>query len=258
MPEPFYTPQNTRAAYQLNWSYALFWHSPPKNFDWLEDLKRATEKDHIRVLNHSFEPPHVSKFLVSTLPAVAPELIPHRVKGRLQHLLQRESPNAFRRNYSLRSIGSTKRDKVEAYLASQLEHHPMADERVQERLAQYQICEQQVDRARERQTSHGIYWYNLHLVFVMRDRDMHLAHGELSALREMIRAAAKAKGHLLSRAAILPDHVHLALGCHLDESPEVVALSYINNICFVLGMKPVFQFSYWVGTFGEYDLGAVK
>src|SRR5687767_12771116 len=112
MPQPLYTPENTRAAYQLNWSYALFWHATPKNIDWLEALKRATEKDHIRILNHSFDPPNVSKFLVSTLPAVAPELIPHRVKGRLQHLLQRETPNAFRRNYSLRSIGSTKRDKV--------------------------------------------------------------------------------------------------------------------------------------------------
>ncbi|MBC7853195.1 MAG: transposase [Pirellulaceae bacterium] len=221
-------------------------------------MKRATEKDHIRILNHSFEPPHVSKFLVSTLPAVAPELIPHRIKGRLQHLLQREMPNAFRRNYSLRSIGSTKRDKVEAYLASQLEHHPMADERVQKRLAEYQICEPQVDLSHERQTSHAIYWYNLHLVFVMRDRDMRLDHGELSALREMIRGAARAKGHLLSRAAILPDHVHLTLGCNLEESPEVVALSFMNNICFALGMKPVFQYSYWVGTFGEYDLGAVK
>jgi REP element-mobilizing transposase RayT len=114
-------------------------------------------------------------------------------------------PNAFRRNYSLRSIGSTKRDKVEAYLASQLEHHPMADERVQERLAEYQIHDPKVDLSDERQTSHAIYWYNLHLVFVMRDREMHLAHGELSAMREMIRGAAKSKGHLLSRAAILPD-----------------------------------------------------
>ncbi len=157
MPQPLYTPENTRAAYQLIWSYALFWHHPPKSFDWLEDLKRATEPDHIRVLNHSFDPPHVSKFLVSTLPAVAPDVIPHRIKGRLQHLLQREMPNAFRRNYSLRSIGSTKRDKVEAYLASQLEHHTMADERVQERLAEYQISEPQVDLSRERQTSHAIY-----------------------------------------------------------------------------------------------------
>lgn len=258
MPQPFYTPENTRAAYQLNWSYVIFWHAPPKSFDWLEDLQQATEADRIRILNHSLEPPLVSKFLVSTLPTVAPQFIPHRVKGRLQHLLQRETPNAFRRNYSLRSVGSTKRDKVEAYLASQLAHHPMADERVQERLAQYQICDPQVALANERQTSHGIYWYNLHLVFVMRDRDKHLAHGELSAIREMIRGAAKAKNHLLSRASILPDHVHLALGCQLDETPEVVALSYMNNICFALGMKPVLQSSYWVGTFGEYDLGAVK
>ena len=36
--------------------------------------------------------------------------------------------------------------------------------------------------------------------------------------------------------ALLPDHIHLTLGCQLNEAPQDVAL---------------------VGTFGEYDLGVV-
>ena len=131
MTEPLYTAKNTRVAYQLNWSYAFFWREPPKSLDWFAELQAATEPDHIRLLNHAFDPPNVSKFLVSTTPDVVPELIPQRVKGRLQHLLQRTMPRAFQRNYSLRSIGSTKRDKVEAYVASQLGHHSVADERFQ-------------------------------------------------------------------------------------------------------------------------------
>ena len=40
----------------------------------------------------------------------------------------------------------------------------------------------------------------------------------------IIRAAAK-KGHLLSAAGIVADHVHLTLGCNVGEPPADVALS---------------------------------
>ena len=43
-----------------------------------------------------------------TMPSVPPALIAHRVKGRLQYLVRRARPKAFRRNYSLRSLGSTR------------------------------------------------------------------------------------------------------------------------------------------------------
>ena len=58
-------------------------------------------------------------------------------------------------------------------------------------------------------------------------------------------------------AAVLPDQIHLTLGCDLAESPEQVALSHLNNLAFAVGMKALFEYGYWVGTFGEYDLGAV-
>lgn len=32
----------------------------------------------------------------------------------------------------------------------------------------------------------------------------------------------------------------------------------LNNLIYGEGMKPLFEFSYYVGTFGEYDLGAVR
>jgi hypothetical protein len=74
----------------------------------------------------------------------------------------------------------------------------------------------------------------------------------------MMNRAAHLKGHRLSRAAILPDHVHLLLGCNLTESPEEVALGYLNNLAFAQDMQRVYQLGYYVGTAGEYDLGAVR
>ena len=72
-----------------------------------------------------------------------------------------------------------------------------------------------------------------------------------------ILAVADKRGHLLSRGAVLPDHVHLLLGCPLEVSPEEVAMCYLNNLAFLLGMRPWFQFEYYVGTLGEYDRGAI-
>jgi hypothetical protein len=51
--------------------------------------------------------------------------------------------------------------------------------------------------------------------------------------------------------------LHLALGCNLEESPESVVLGYLNNLAFARGMQAVFRYSYFVGTFSEYDLGVI-
>ena len=59
--------------------------------------------------------------------------------------------------------------------------------------------------------------------------------------------------HRISRVGLLADHVHLTLGCVIDQSPEEIALSYRNNCAYSIGMKPIFQFGYYTGTIGEYD-----
>ena len=57
----------------------------------------------------------------------------------------------------------------------------------------------------------------------------------------------------ISRAGILPDHIHVAIGCGFQDSPQDVALCFLNNLAFVHEMKSVFQFGGFIGTFGEYD-----
>jgi len=245
MPEPIYTPETCTPTYQLNWSYALFWHNPPAGVSWFEQLQELLDENHIRLLQHEFEQGNVSKFLITTQPHTAPLLIAQRVKGRLQHLIRDALPNAFRRNYSLRSVGSTKREKLEAYVRGQLGYHPMADPRVQEPLHKYQIRNRDIDLSAPRQTSHAQYRHNLHLVLVNNSRWMEVREDTLQGIRDMIVGAARAKGHLLSLGSIVPDHVHLTLGCRLDESPEQVALSYMNNLAHACGMRAIFKFSFF-------------
>ncbi len=87
---------------------------------------------------------------------------------------------------------------------------------------------------------------------------MEVREEPLRGIHDMILGASRAKEYLLSRAGILPDHVHLAIGCPIDAAPVDVALGFLNNLAFVHGMRPVYQFGGFIGTFGEYDSGAVK
>lgn len=75
----------------------------------------------------------------------------------------------------------------------------------------------------------------------------------LLKIRDSIPRIAQKWNWRISRAGILPDHIHIALGCSYDMAPDEVAISFLNNLAYVNGMRPVFQFGAYVGTFGEYD-----
>jgi hypothetical protein len=256
--DPIYTTDNCNVAYQLNWSLTIFWRSVSVEGDWLSQLSKAVEPDGIRILNHRLLESRASQFLVTTKPDVVAANIPARIKGRLQHLIRNRSPKAFQRNYSLRSIGSTRRDKLENYVEGQLQHHLPTDEQAARQFAPYQINDPAVDLSEPRFTSHAQYWYNLHIVLENDGGWRESDDKVLSAMATMMRAASRKKQHLLSRAGIVPDHLHFTLGCRPDESPLNVALSYMNNLAFAGGMRRVFSYSCFVGTLGEYDLGAVR
>ena len=186
MPDAIYTPDNCKSAYQLNWAVSLFWHEPPEDCQWLAELSEATERDGVRILKHELIRPDVSQFLASTRPDVAPERIVWSIKGRLQHAVRSRNPKAFRRNYGLRSIGSATRETVERYVASQVEHHPMADPQVRAMLDEVQIDDPGVDLSAARQNAHAQFWYNLHICFVAAGRCMDISRQSLLRTREVI------------------------------------------------------------------------
>src|SRR5205807_3695960 len=122
------------------WSLAVFWHAPaPESAGWLKALKEAVEPDGVRVLEHHQRNPKVSQFLLSSNCATTPAQMIRSVKGRLQYLVRREQPKAFQRNYSIKSVGEVRRHVVEKHVRSQLNHHGMADEKVQQALATFQV-----------------------------------------------------------------------------------------------------------------------
>jgi REP element-mobilizing transposase RayT len=93
---------------------------------------------------------------------------------------------------------------------------------------------------------------------VHRERWTEVREEVLEQVRQMVERVCRSKDYALSRAAVLADHVHWALGCPVEAAPDDVALAFLNNLTYVHGMKAVFQFGAYVGTFGEYHHGAVK
>lgn len=255
---PIYTAENCKAAYQLNWSLAVFWTAnPPPEETWLPALRDANEGHGIRLLEHRMPRAHVSQFLVSTRPETAPAAVARGIKGRLQGLVRHKLPKAFQRNYGLRSLGSVRSDVVQEYIRKQTTHHRMADPRVQQRFESLAIGGNHDALCRPRVNAHAQFCYNLHVVLVSSERHVEVRTQVLEQRRSMIVAAAAKKQHLIGSGQILADHIHLALGCTLQESPRDVALSYLNNLAFAEGMRRIYEFGFYVGTFGEYDLGAV-
>jgi hypothetical protein len=86
------------------------------------------------------------------------------IKSRLQYLLRKELPKAFRRNYHIQIVGDAKSEVLDRYVASQTDKHPMADLRVQSRLARLQFYDHTVDLDLSRIGTYGQFLHSLQIV----------------------------------------------------------------------------------------------
>ncbi len=171
--------------------------------------------------------------------------------------MREHEPKALRPHYAIRSFGTQEREVIEAYIAKQPQHHPMAAEHSQQVLNELMYVDPLMDLTIKQTTNHGDYWYNLHLVLVNEGRWRNVDRDKLAEVRNMTVMWASTKKLRLSRCALLADHMHLAVGCHMELAPEEIVLSLMNNVAWVYGMRPVLSFSAFVGTFGEYDQRAI-
>ncbi|MFV1966026.1 MAG: transposase [Pirellulaceae bacterium] len=257
--KPIYTADNTTPAFQLNWSVTLFGRVAfPPSSEWLDQLSAATEPDGVRMLEFRCNQPSVGQFLVSTRPQLSPSQIIRSLKGRWQYLIRTRHPSAFRRNYFIASVGEANCQVLDQYIARQTSKHSMADPRVQERLPSLQFVDPAVDLGKVMTGNYGQFVYGLQVVLENEGGWNEIRDKVLADLREMIIRTAAKKHWRLSRIGLLSDHIHVLLGAMVTESPASIALSLMNNLAYAQGMKPVFRYSYYVGTFGPYDRGAVR
>ena len=232
--------------------------SLPKSETWWEPLRQGTEPDGVRLLEFHSRDATSGQFLVSTKPDIAPAQIVRSIKGRLQYLLKAAIGRLWRRHYSIASVGDANNDVLQGYVGRQEKRHPMADPRVAERLTRFQFHDQGVDLGALRASAHGRFTHSLHVVLENTNHLCDTREEWLAANRDMMIAACRKKGWLLSRLGLVGNHLHVLVGCDVSEAPGEIALSIMNNLAYAQGMKPVFEHSFYVGTFGPYDHDAIR
>jgi REP element-mobilizing transposase RayT len=262
LPEPLYRTANLRPAYQLRYGWTGWPSKAPFPTDLLArvlpDIAPEWEKDCLRVLESSLAPKQI-QLTLSTTPQVSPVTLAGRVKGRLQyHCRQNGTPIDFSRKLAVRSLGNPNRTQVEAYVRNQVPNEALADERFREMLTAFTVVNPQVDLSQPTETNSGRYWYNLHLVLVVSERYRIGQVATLAKIRETALRICVKKGYAASTLAVLPDHLHLALRAAVEQSPEEIALSFLNNLGYALDQRPWWEAGYYAGTFGEYSMAAVR
>jgi REP element-mobilizing transposase RayT len=260
MPTPLYQPSSERGAYQLRYSWTAWPSLQPFSAcptELLSEVAPLWETDGLRLLEYRWLPDKL-QILFSAQPHVSPAVLAGRAKGRLHYALRKADLNLpLSRKVSVRTVGDNTRRDVEAYLESQVPAAQFVDERFAAMLKEMQVVDEAVDLAQPSESLHGRYWYNLHMVLVVDGRQRIVDGQNLRTIRDgCLRIAAK-KEHRISRLAVLPDHLHAAIRPGIEESPLDVVFAYQNNLAHLLGGR-VWQDSYYVGTFGEYSMSAIR
>lgn len=222
-------------------------------------LEKTWQNDGLNLLESKIDEDRIL-LTFSTKPVVSPVFLAARAKGRLEHALRASDGRGvtFSRKVVVRSVGDNVTNDVEAYIASQIQNEEFVDPRFAEFLKQFTVFDSSVDLSIPAESRSGRYWYNLHLVLVTDGRTRIVDELNLKTLRDgSFRIAAK-KDFKIAAISVMPDHVHLALRGVFDQSPEEIALSFMNNLVHMLNMGAIWKPSYYVGTFGEYNMRAIR
>lgn len=225
----------------------------------LEEIEPLWDRDGMRLLEHCWSDDKV-QLTFSTTPEVAPVFLAGRAKGRLQHALRRTSQgfSGFSRKVSISSVGHNSRAQIETYVASQVDAARFADPSFVALMKQFTVVCTDTDISKPAESAHGRYWYNLHLVLVTAERYRVADQTRLATLRDASFRIAEKKGYQISRLSLMPDHLHLALRGNVKQSPQEIAVAFQNNLAYALGQVRIWADTYYAGTFGEYDMWAIR
>ena len=261
-PQPIYLPHNLHPAYHLRYSWTG-WPSDgvfpkPPNDQFLKDLAPDWERDGLRLLEHLWTDEMI-QLSFSTKPDVSPVLVATRAKGRLDYALRTaDHPCHFSRKVAIRSVGDNTTPIVEQYIENQVAKSSYIDPRFKDFLDQFTRVDDSVDLSQPTATLSGRYWYNLHLVLVVVERRPIVDEKSLAVIRDRSFQIAARKEYGLRVLSVRPDHVHMALRGNVEQSPQEIALAFQNNLAFALGQNAVWSHNYYVGTFGEYNMNAIR
>lgn len=260
-PQPLYDPSRVEGAFQLRyawtgWPSGRAFASTPCEV--LSTIKKDWEHDGLRLLESRWTISEV-QLLFSARPHVLPVLLATRAKGRLDHALRTASlPVEFSRKGAVRSVGDNTRAEVEAYIERQVGKEHFVDPRFEHAMREFTVVNRSVDLSAPAASARGRYWYNVHLVLVVKERFRIVDLECLATIRDSCFRIADKKGYAISRLSVMPDHLHMALRGDHEQSPNEIVYAFQNNLAHALGQRHLWEDTFYVGTFGEYDMDAVR
>ena len=80
----------------------------------------------------------------------------------------------------------------------------------------------------------------------------------LATIHDFSFKIAERKGYAVSRLSVMPDHLHAALRGNIEHSPRQIAMAFQNNLAYALGQVKHWAPSFYAGSFGEYDMWAIR
>lgn len=235
------------------WALTLFWRNQVSLLEFPGELEQALLSDGIRLNSYRVMSNTVSQIAVQAHLKLAPKDVVRLIKGRIQYAIRKTDPKAFQRNFAIRSYGGQIRLAVEGYISKQLQHHGLYQNDAFDFLDGIQIRNSSVDLRKPTYSNHAVYWYNLHLVIANTIRTMDVDRGALNEISEAITRLSSEIEWPVSRAGILPEHLHLAFRPNYEVSPENAALFWLNNLEGIHAKLGSFRHAASITTFGEYD-----
>lgn len=224
----------------------------------LEQCRPLWERDGLRMLEPQVHPEMV-QVLFSTTPTVSARLLATRAKGRVDRALRDLGcPIAFSRKVGVRTLGDANRETIDAYLEAQATRGGFIEPTFAKELEGLAFHDPAVDLSLPQALAHSRYWNNLHLVLVTESRQPLRSLKTLARLVEATRRVSRAKSYLLSRAAPMPDHLHLTLSIPPEVSPLEVVFAFQNNLAYLLDLGKIWKDTFYVGSFGDYGMGAIR
>lgn len=260
--KPHYVAANLHPAYELRygwsaWPSSTFPDAP--NRPLLESISSRWEQDGMRLLESNWSNDLI-QITFSAKVDIAPIVVAARAKGRIEHGWRTADDKRvkFSRKVAVRSIGDSTRETIENYVRSQVQNASFADPRFREFMKRFTRCDPTVNLSEPVATLSGRYWYNLHLVLVTADRQMIVDEDELALITDESFRIADRQGYRISVLSVMPDHLHAGLQGRIEDSPQEIALAFMNNLASAIGRPRIWSNNYYVGTFGEYTMHAVR
>ncbi len=250
MNAPIYTKRTCpHPTTQLHWNYSITWQTTPVEPMWLAELQKHCVVDGILVRDYQLLDPTHGVIMLDSRASVSPHSIVQRLRGRLQALLRQWNPKALAAEDEFRCTGTITRQVIEGFILQQrIQSATGVNDPGDRRFAEYCWDDPTIDLNRPSLSQNKHFWYNLHLVFPFVELECNLDDAELALVWQTLKNVSQRKQHWLRQAEIQSEYVHAWLRGQWTESPEEIALTYLNEIAFSLGKRKAFGCNYLVAT----------